>query len=107
MSTNDPYSQMAKDAFQMWQKQWASVMGDKQFIHAMLQALQTMQQGVYGTTGATSPSHAAAAHDDDERVAQLARRVEQLEKRVAKLESAAKPRAVAKKPAKRSVRSRK
>lgn len=107
MYGKDPYGDMTQQFLELWQKQWGSVMSDKQFIRAMLDMLQTVQQGAYGT-GKPSHSHPAAQPDDDERVAELTARLAECEDRIAALEAAAKPgKRPAAKPAASRRRSRK
>ncbi|MFO0389250.1 MAG: hypothetical protein ACK502_05975 [Alphaproteobacteria bacterium] len=112
--SNNTYQQLAKEMLDLWQKQLSSVVSDKQFIHAMLDMIQSMQKGTYGQSGEKSAySNASAAPDDANRLSELAFRVAMCEKRLAALESAAsnkkpktKPRAVRKSPAKRSAKPR-
>lgn len=88
--TDNPYQDVAKEFLDLWQKQMTSVMGDKQFIHAMLELFQNMQSkpnaapNAKTNTTASNPANAPAA----ERMLldQLAFRVAMCEKRLAALE---------------------
>ena len=61
MSEN-PYQGMAQQFMELWQKQVASVMSDKQFIHAMLDLLKTAQNPEpYAKAAASSQS--SRTHD--------------------------------------------
>ena len=89
--TANPYQDIAKEFLDLWQKQMTSVMGDKQFIHAMLELFQNMQ----ATTGAkpnakpnTNASNAADAPSVEHgMLAEFAFRVAMCEKRLAALEA--------------------
>lgn len=107
------YSHLAKDFLELWQKQMASVVSDKQFLHAMLEMIQTMQMpNAAKQPNATTTAHPADAPraQHDER-AQLAYRLAMCERRLAALEKgnagAAATKRVAKKPARASKKPRK
>ncbi|MEQ1789570.1 MAG: hypothetical protein ABL857_03910 [Rickettsiales bacterium] len=96
--TDNPYQDTAKDFLNLWQKQMTSVMGDKQFIHAMLELFQNMQtqpnakQNAKSSSTTSNPTDAPAAEHG--LLDQLAFRVAMCEKRLAALEAkkpAAKP----------------
>lgn len=88
--TDNPYQDVAKEFVNLWQKQMSSVMGDKQFIHAMLELFQNMQvkPNAKATTAASNPADAPAAEHGT--LTELAFRVAMCEKRLAALESASK-----------------
>lgn len=94
--TANPYQDIAKEFLDLWQKQVTSAMGDKQFIHAMLELLQNMQAkpNAKSTNAASHPANAPAA--EHELFAELTFRLAMCEKRLAALE--------AKKPAKSTSR---
>jgi len=83
---NAPYQQMAKEFMDLWQKQIASVVSDKQFIQAMLEMFQSVQPGSHAQTHAKSADAAHAPDADPGLVAQLAFRVAMCEKRLSALE---------------------
>ena len=89
MSEN-PYQGMAQQFMELWQKQVASVMSDKQFIHAMLDLLKTAQNPEpYAKAAASSQS--SRTHDaGDGDVAGLAFRLTMCERRIKELEAALK-----------------
>lgn len=86
---DNPYQDIAKEFLDLWQKQMTSVMGDKKFIHTMLDLFQNMQSK---TTNAGSNANATTAHTADaprpehELFSQLAFRLAMCEKRLAALE---------------------
>jgi hypothetical protein len=83
--TQPPYPQLAKEFMDLWQKQMASVMGDKQFIHAMLEIIQNLQMP-HADKKPTTATHTSTASDaTDEQHAQLAYRLSQCERRLAAL----------------------
>lgn len=86
---NNAYQQLAKEFMDLWQKQISSVVSDKQFIQAMLEMFQNMQNPgndrKSSGTNASDPAHSADA--DHGMLAELAFRIASLEKRVAALES--------------------
>ena len=94
--TANPYQDIAKEFLDLWQKQVTSAMGDKQFIHAMLELLQNMQSkpNAKSTATASYPTNAPAA--EHELLAELTFRLAMCEKRIAALE--------AKKPTKPTAR---
>lgn len=99
----NPYQDAAKEFINLWQKQMTSVMGDKQFIHAMLELFQNTQvkPNAKANTAAANPTDAPAAEHG--LLTELAFRVAMCEKRLAALESALKTGGdVAKPAAKRS-----
>ena len=106
MSEN-PYQNMAKQFMDLWQKQVASVMSDKQFIHAMLDLLKTAQNpDAYAKAAASSqPARADDAGHGD--MANLAFRLAQCERRLGALENTAKkPPRAAKSAVRRSKKPR-
>lgn len=84
---DNQYQDVARDFMNLWQKQMTSVMGDKQFIHAMLELFQNMQvkTNAKPTAAASNPSDAPAAEHGV--LAELAFRVAMCEKRLAALEA--------------------
>jgi hypothetical protein len=112
--TSNPYQDLAKEFLDIWQKQIGSVMGDKQFIHAMLELLQQLQAKQTYAKPTTTANTAAASGSEHELLAELAFRVAMCEKRLAALESApharkkpaAKPQKTAKRSATTSTRNR-
>ena len=94
---NNAYQQMAKDFMDLWQKQVASVVSDKQFIHAMLDMFQTMRMPNHDGKKPAATADASPAPDADHGLlAELAFRLAMCEKRLAALEQrkpAAKPKA--------------
>lgn len=100
--TDNPYQDTAKEFLNLWQKQMTSVMGDKQFIHAMLELFQNMQvkpnakpNTTSNTTNAPAPEHGL--------LTELAFRVAMCEKRLTALEG---KQPATKRAAKRSVAKR-
>ena len=93
--TNTPYQQMAKEFMDLWQKQIASVVSDKQFIGAMLDMLKTANPKFYDSTKHSSAHSADASDADGRSLAELAFRVAMCEKRLAALESGRKSSAAA------------
>lgn len=85
--TDNPYQEMAKDFFNLWQKQMTSVMGDKQFIHAMLELFKNMQvnPNAKTTTSTADPAHAPTSEHG--MLADITFRVAMCEKRLSALES--------------------
>ncbi len=83
----NPYQDIAKEFLDLWQKQVTSVMGDKQFIHAMLELLKNTQAkpNEKPTTAAAHPADAPATEHG--LLAELAFRLAMCEKRIAALES--------------------
>jgi hypothetical protein len=83
----NPYQDIAKEFVNLWQKQMSSVMGDKQFIHAMLELFQNMQvkPNAKANTAASNPSDAPVA--EHRVITELAFRLAMCEKRLAALES--------------------
>lgn len=104
-----PYQKLAKDFMDLWQKQVASVVSDKQFIHAMLEMFQSMQApGTYGTAKPTASNPAHAADADHGLLAELAFRLAMCEQRLAALEQQCKKSGrIAKGHSKRSKKPRK
>lgn len=87
-----PYDSMAREFLNLWQKQMASVVRDKQFVRAMLDALESLQAGYEKKQGTTATSNASHAPDDEHGVlAQLAFRVAMCERRISELESRTRP----------------
>ncbi|MDE3015576.1 MAG: hypothetical protein KGI29_01440 [Pseudomonadota bacterium] len=87
-----PYQQMAREFMDLWQKQVASVMSDKEFIRAMLDIVQTMQSPHAAATATASASDPSPAVDADAGLlAQLAFRMEMCERRLADLEARKNP----------------
>lgn len=86
----NPYQDVAKEFVNLWQKQMSSVMGDKQFIHAMLELFQNMQvkPNAKANTAASNPADASAAEHGS--LTELAFRLAMCEKRLTALESTAK-----------------
>ncbi len=86
--TDNPYQDIAKDFLNLWQKQMTSVMGDKQFIHAMLELFQNMQvkPNAKPTAAASNAANAPAAEHGV--LAELTFRLAMCEKRLAALEAA-------------------
>ncbi len=84
---DNQYQDVARDFMNLWQKQMTSVMGDKQFIHAMLELFQNMQvkPNAKPTAATSNTSDAPAAEHG--MLAELAFRVAMCEKRLAALES--------------------
>lgn len=87
----NPYQDVAKDFLNLWQKQMTSVMGDKQFIHAMLELFQNMQtqpnakQNAKSNPATPNPTDAPAAEHG--LLDQLTFRLAMCEKRLAALEA--------------------
>lgn len=106
----NPYQNIAKDFMDLWQKQVQSVVSDKQFIHAMLELLRSMQNPeTYGqkqkpSTAAHPADASDALHGD---LAGLAFRIGQCEKRLASLEARPKPKGTAKSSKRGSKKPRK
>ena len=100
-----PYQQMAKDFMDLWQKQVASVVSDKQFIQAMLELFQTMQAPNAAYT-ATPPHSADAADAGHGMLAELAFRLAMCERRLAALEGQSKKPKAAKRAARGSKKPR-
>ncbi len=83
--TQNPYQDIAKEFMDLWQKQMTSVMGDKQFIHAMLELFQNMQApNAKANTAANASDTSAPEHG---LLTELAFRVAMCEKRLAALEA--------------------
>src|SRR4051812_15671384 len=98
MSAN-PYQHMAKDFMDLWQKQVASVVSDKQFIQSMLEMLESMKMP---HVHPSSHSHTADASGADASLhAQLAYRLTMCERRLAALEKTAGERPQRKKTARK------
>jgi|CXWL01.1.fsa_nt_gi hypothetical protein len=85
--TDNPYQDTAREFINLWQKQMTSVMGDKQFIHAMLELFQNMQAKPNAKPTATASNTANAPAPEHGVLAELAFRVAMCEKRLAALES--------------------
>src|SRR5271170_4330842 len=83
---NTAYQNLAKEFMDLWQKQVASVISDKQFIHAMLELFQSIQKPGHDqpTAAAAHPAHAADAEPG--LLAEFAFRLGMCEKRLATLE---------------------
>jgi hypothetical protein len=96
--TANPYQDIAKEFMDLWQKQMSSVMGDKQFIHAMLDLFKNMQAKSSDATSHATTHTAATSDAQHDMLSQLAFRLAMCEKRLAALEGK-KP--VARKAAKR------
>lgn len=104
MTTNS-YQDIAKEFMDLWQKQMSSVMGDKQFIHAMLELFKNMQAKPFDAKSNTTTHTAATSDAQHDMLSQLAFRLAMCERRLAVLEGK-KP--VARKAAKSSgARSKK
>lgn len=86
MSAN-PYQDVAREFLDLWQKQVASVMGDKQFIHAMLELLKNMQAKAHDKPATTASNPADTSSSEHGVLAELAFRLAMCEKRIAALES--------------------
>lgn len=106
-----PYATMAKELMDLWQKQMSSVVGDKQFLHAMLEMIQTMQMpNAQPNTATSTPQSTDASGNDASDYAQLAYRLAACEQRLAALEKrnagSAETQKRAKKPTRRSQKPR-
>lgn len=100
-----PYPQLAKEFMDLWQKQIASVVSDKQFIQSMLEMLESMKMPHVKPTA--QPADTSDAPGSDAGLhAQLAYRLAMCERRIAALEKAAagtaRPKKTGRKPAPRS-----
>jgi hypothetical protein len=85
MSTT-PYQHMAKEFMDLWQKQVASVVSDKDFIQAMLGMVQSMKMP---NAPSPQPADTANASGSDTGIhAQMAYRLAMCERRLAALEKA-------------------
>lgn len=83
--SHNSYQDIAKEFLDIWQKQISSVMGDKQFIQAMLDILQNMQKQNHAKE---KPANSTTTHDTGgDMLAKLAFRLAMCEKRLAALES--------------------
>ena len=83
---NTPYQHLAKEFMDLWQKQVATVISDKQFIHAMLELFQSIQTPGHDKPNA-APAHPAHAADAEPGLlAEFAFRLAMCEKRLAALE---------------------
>lgn len=82
---NNPYQHLAKEFMDLWQKQVATVISDKQFIHAMLELFQSMNPG-HGKPNTTPPYPTHAADAEPGLLAEFAFRLAMCEKRLAALE---------------------
>lgn len=85
--TANPYQDIAKEFLDLWQKQITSAMGDKQFIHAMLELLQNMQAKPNAKPTNTTPHPANAPAAEHELFAELTFRLAMCEKRITALEA--------------------
>ncbi len=94
-----PYPDLAKEMLDLWQKQMASMMGDKKFIEAMLGLFKNMQNPNDAQPNASSHSANPSDHQRDE-LASLAFRLAMCERRIIALEG----QVAGKKPAKKSAR---
>ncbi len=92
--TANQYQDMAREFLDLWQKQVTSVMGDKQFIHAMLEMLKNLQAKTNDKSAASHTSDAPAPEHG--LLAELTFRVAMCEKRLAALESKKPARRIAK-----------
>jgi hypothetical protein len=101
----NPYQDVAKEFLDVWQKQIASMVGDKQFIQAFLEMFQNMQKQNYAHTQTSNPASNSAATPDagNDMLAQLTFRLAMCEKRIATLES---EKTVSKKPESRKTAKR-
>jgi hypothetical protein len=94
--TNAGYQQLAKEFMDLWQKQVASVVSDKQFLQSMLEMFQVAQSqftpGQAGHDAASASAESGYPADANAGLlADLAFRVAMCEKRLAALEQPAKP----------------
>jgi hypothetical protein len=111
MSTS-PYQTLAREFLDLWQKQMASVVGDKEFIAAMLDMVQNLNtHNAHGTKAKSAAANASDSADaDDGNVARLAFRLAMCEQRLAALEAGAKKPAgkpaAGKRPARRGKKPR-
>ncbi len=87
---SSPYTPLARQFMELWQKQMASVLTDRDFVQSMMEMMQSMHTPDAAHAHA-KPQPAAdttispdALHD---RLAQCERRIQQLEKRLASLEA--------------------
>lgn len=105
--TTNPYQTMAREFLDLWQKQMASIVSDKEFIAAMLDMVQTMQNpGKHGKKTAAADT-ANAPDADDGNMARLAFRLAMCERRIAELEAkCTKPKAIRKRAAGRNKKPR-
>ncbi|MDX1975155.1 MAG: hypothetical protein SFT92_05715 [Rickettsiales bacterium] len=95
------YQQIAREFLDLWQKQVASTMNDKQFIQSMLELIQGFQHTGNHAKTATAASHTADAPGHEPGVlAELTFRLAMCERRLAELEKQSK-----KSPAKGAKRS--
>lgn len=89
--TASPYQDIAKEFLDLWQKQMTSVMGDKQFIHAMLELFKNMQTttnvkpNAKSNPAAANPADAPAAEHG--LLAEFAFRLAMCEKRLTAIEA--------------------
>ncbi len=87
--TQPDYHKIAREFMDLWQKQLSAVVRDKQFVHAMLEMMQSMQAG--NGKPFQQAADAPDAPDADARVlSELAFRVAMCERRLAALESGGK-----------------
>jgi len=84
---NNAYQNLAKEFMDLWQKQVAAVISDKQFIHAMLDLFQSIQTPGHDQRNAAAPAHPAHTADAEPGLlAEFAFRLAMCEKRLAVLE---------------------
>ena len=105
--TQNPYQDIAKEFMDVWQKQIASTIGDKQFIEATLEMFQNIQYNAqkqsHANQKSATTSHSATTPDaGSDMLSQLAFRLAMCEKRLAALEGKKPAKPAAKKPTKRN-----